>query len=600
MFRGMLDRAMRHYEGADPVIRMKAKFFFLAYLLVMAVIPIAIAYSACSHLQNPVLGNRLNLLILVPEALALLALAAILVLLLKGRFSLSAHLLLVISFLVVWIVMLLDRSGELSRLDTIVFVLGLLTVTPLAVAKRKRIILFYGGANLAAFVLFLLYAKGQLDLPFHRYMEYFADNAVAIIFITLTAFAVFLINQRAIEQMEKELAERRRQESETKRLQAQLVHAHKMESVGRLAGGVAHDFNNLLTMVMGNTSMALTKLDGESPAAVRLRDVMRAAESAASLTRQLLAFSRRQPIEPRPLDLNRHVMGIVRLLERLFHEDVKTVTKLDASIAPIMADPSQVEQIVINLAVNARDAMPGGGTLTIETRSTRIDRQPAAASPVLKPGDYVALSVADTGIGIPESDLPLIFDPFFTTKPLGQGTGLGLASVYGAVQQNGGSIEVRSSPGNGTVMTVYFPATRMAPRHGEPAARGEELPGGRESVLLVEDDAMVLEFMQLVLSSLGYRVLAAADGAAALELVSAPGAGFDLLLTDVILPDMTGTALAARVLPGLPGAKVLYMSGHAEDAVVHDDAMNGRFHFIAKPFTAQELARKIREVLDPS
>jgi signal transduction histidine kinase len=598
MFKGVMDRALRRYEGADPAVRMRAKLFFLIYLVILVLLPVAIAYSGWSHLHNPALGFRLNPQILIPEALTLLPLAAIFVLLLRGRFSLSAHLLLAFLFLAVWVVMFLDRSGELSRLDTIVFILGIMTLTPLAVVRRKWMILLYGGLNLVAFVFFMLHIGPQLQLPLYRYLEYVADNAMAMVFITLTAFSVFVINQRALQRMEEELAERRRQEAEARRLQAQLVHAHKMESVGRLAGGVAHDFNNLLTMIMGNTSMALTRLEAASPAAARLKDVMRAAESAATLTRQLLAFSRRQPIEPRPLDLNRHVQRIARLLERLLGADVRTVLKLGA-VGPVMADPAHVEQILINLAVNARDAMPGGGTLAIETRPAPIAAPPATASPVMKPGDYVALVISDTGIGIAAADIPRIFDPFFTTKPVGQGTGLGLASVYGAVQQSGGSIEVRSTPGQGTVMTVYFPATGLPARAGEaPAAAADDLPGGSESVLLVEDDALVLEFIQVVLASLGYRVQTAADGAAALALAAAPGARFDLLLADVILPDMTGTTLAARALPGQPGARLLCMSGHAEDVAMHDRAVAGRVHFIAKPFTAQQLALKVRDVLD--
>jgi signal transduction histidine kinase/ActR/RegA family two-component response regulator len=598
MFKGMLDRALHRYEKADPVIRMKAKFLLLLHLLVMAIIPVAIAYSAWSHLRNPELGFRLNLVVLIPEALALLPLAAFLILLLRGRFSLSAHLLLSTVLLFTWIVIFVDRSGELSRLDTIAFVLGLLTLTPLVVVRRKRAILAYGAVNLLLLALFLLYAQRQLQLPLHRYMEYFADNTVAIFFITLACFASFLISQRALEQMQRELAERQRQENEAKRLQSQLIHAQKMESVGQLAGGVAHDFNNLLTTVIGNTSMALARLEPGSPVAARLRDVLRSAEGAASLTRQLLAFSQRLEIEPRPLNLNRQVLRIAGLLESLLGEEIKPELKLGAAVGMIVADPAQVEQIVINLAVNARDAMPDGGTLTIETRRLRLDASPAGASPILKPGDYVALVVADTGVGIPQKDLPRIFDPFFTTKPVGQGTGLGLASVYGAVRQNNGSIEVNSSPGAGTVMTVYFPAAGPAALPAEPAPRDEDLPRGDESLLLVEDDAMVLEFIQLVLSSLGYRVLGAGDGAAALARLASAGARFDLLLTDVILPDMTGMTLADRLRQALPEIAVIYMSGHAEDVVAHDRVENGSARFIAKPFTAQELARLVRQVLD--
>ncbi len=598
MFKGLLNRAMRRYEGADPVIRMKAKFFFLFYILILTVIPIAIAYSAWSQLHNPLLGNRLNLTVLIPEALVLLPLAAILILLLKGRFSLSAHLLLVLLFLAIWSIMVLDRSGELSRLDTIAYVLGVLTLIPLAVIRRKRAILLYGAANLLALFLFLLHARGQQNMSFHRTMEYFSDNAVAIIFITLTAFTTFLIHQRALDQVESELAERRRQERENERLQAQLLHAHKMESVGRLAGGIAHDFNNLLTTVMGNAGLAMARLEPGSETSARLKDIMRAADSAAALTRQLLTFSRRQVIEPRPLDLNRHIEKSARLLERLLGEGIRLDLLLAPGVGPIMADPSQIEQILINLAVNSRDAMPDGGTITIETRNQRIGDPPPGASPVLKPGDYVALFVADSGMGIPEADLDRIFDPFFTTKPVGQGTGLGLASVYGAVQQNGGSIEVRSARGRGTVMTIYFPATGLVPRAAAPPDRPVDLPGGDETILLVEDDAMVLEYIQMILSSLGYRVRAAADGAAALSLASIPGAGIELLLTDVILPDMTGMTLAAQARKSVPGLKVLTMSGHAENMAAHEDGDTGSSHFIAKPFTTQELADKVRQVLD--
>ncbi len=598
MFKDLLNRAMRSYEGADPVMRMKAKFFFLVYLLILVVVPIAIAYSAWSQLHNPAMGNRLNLTVLIPESLVLLPLAAILILLLKGRFSLSAHLLMVLLFLTVWSIMVLDRSGELSRLDTIVYVLGTLTLTPLAVIRRKRAILFYGAANLLALFLFLLHARGQQGMSFHRAMEYFADNAVAIVFITLTAFAVFLINQRALDQLESELAERRRQEHENERLQAQLLHAHKMESVGRLAGGVAHDFNNLLTTVMGNAGLAMAKLESGSETSARLKDIMRAADSAAALTRQLLTFSRRQVIEPRPLDLNRHIEKSARLLERLLGEDIQLILMLAPGIGPIMADPSQIEQILINLTVNSRDAMPNGGTITIMTRDQRIGSPPPGASPVLRPGDYVILSVADTGVGIPEADLNRIFDPFFTTKPVGQGTGLGLASVYGAVQQNGGSIEVRSARGQGTEMKVYFPATGLVPRAAAAQDHPVDLPGGDETILLVEDDAMVLEYIQMILSSIGYRIRAAADGAAALGLAAIPGAGIDLLLTDVILPDMTGMTLAAQARKSIPSLKVLTMSGHAENLVAPEDSGMGAVHFIAKPFTTQELADKVRQVLD--
>jgi len=429
-------------------------------------------------------------------------------------------------------------------------------------------------------------------------MEYIGDNVIAMVFITLTAFSIFIINQRALEQMENELAERRRQECEKERLQTQLLHAQKIESVGRLAGGVAHDFNNLLTTVMGNTSMVIAKLGPESPVAPRLKDIMRAAESAAVLTRQLLAFSRRQVTEPRPLDLNGHIEGIAPLLARMIGEKVRPVLKLVSGVAPIMADPGQLEQIVINLVVNARDAMPEGGTVVIATHREHVNDPPPAASPIMKPGEYVVLSVSDSGTGIRADDIQHIFDPFFTTKPVGKGTGLGLALVYGSIQQNGGSIAVSSAPGAGTVMTVYFPAAGIISRTRAPRPEAPELPQGCESILLVEDDTTMLDFVRLILGSLGYRIHAATDGSAALALASTPGTMIDLLLTDFILPDTTGTTLAAQIIVHCADLKVLYMSGHAESRIMADGAAESGVHFIAKPFTTQELANKVRAVLD--
>jgi signal transduction histidine kinase/CheY-like chemotaxis protein len=581
-------------------MRMKVRVFLLVTLLMLAIVPILIAYSAYTQSHNPALGYRFNYAVLVPEAGAFLLFLLGLILLVHGHFTIAAHLILVTAMLTIWTVMFVDRSGVLSSMDTIVFVAGMVALTPLALTRRKWAILAYGAGNLVLLAAFALVARARFGLTRTACIEYLADNAVALTFITLVALSVFVINQRALKQLENELAERRRQEGEKERLQAQLVHAQKMESIGRLAGGVAHDFNNLLTTVMGNTSMVITKLGAENPAVPRLKDVMRAGESAAALTRQLLAFSRRQVTEPRPIDLNSHIEGIAPLLSRLIGENVRLVLKLGPGAASIMADPGQVEQIVINLVANARDAMPAGGRIVIETRRQRIDSPPPLTLPIMKPGEHVVLSVSDNGIGISADDIQHIFDPFFTTKPVGKGTGLGLALVYGSVQQNGGSIAVHSVPGEGTTMTVYFPLAGSTSRTRAPEQGPPELPGGSETVLLVEDDPAVLDFVTMVLTSLGYRVHAAADGAAALGVIGAATAGIDLLLTDFILPDMTGTTLAAQARARRASLKLLFMSGHAENIAMEEGAEGSCGQFIAKPFTAQELARKIRTVLDES
>jgi len=594
----VLDRAIRRYDDADAAMRMKARIFLLVTLLMLAIVPILIAYSAYTQAHNPAFGYHVNFVVLVPEAIAFLLFLLGLALLMHGHLRHSGHLILITAMLTIWTVMFVDRSGVLSSMDTIVFVAGMVTLTPLALTRRSWAILAYGAGNLALLTAFVLVARSRFGLTKYAGIEYLADNAVALVFITLTAFSVFVINQRALERMQSELAERRRQEFEKERLQAQLIHAQKMESIGRLAGGVAHDFNNLLTTVMGNTSMVLARMETDNPAVPRLKDVMRAAESAAALTRQLLAFSRRQVSEPRPIDLNSHIEGLAPLLSRLIGASVRLELKLGPGSAPIKADPGQVEQVLINLVANARDAMPSGGRIVIETRKRRIDSPPPTANPIVKPGVHVLLSVTDNGTGIPAADIQHIFDPFFTTKPVGKGTGLGLALVYGAVQQNGGSIAVSSKPGAGTTMTVYFPVSGNNALFRIQAQEPTELPQGREAVLLVDDDPAVLDFVKAILASLEYRVHAAADGAAALTAIAEPEAGIDLLLTDFILPDMTGTTLATQARALRSGLKVLFMSGHAEKTAMGEGAADHGGHFIAKPFTTQELANKVRAVLD--
>jgi signal transduction histidine kinase/ActR/RegA family two-component response regulator len=594
----MLDRFVRRYEGADLVIRMKAKLFVGVFLSILVLLPFIIFYTVYNQRHSPDLGFRVNAVLIAAEAFALLFLVFTFALLLRGRFSLAAHLLLILTFSTTWTVMFLDRSGAITRLDSVVFIIGILTMAPLAVARRKRAILLYGALNFAAFLAFAFHARRQLDLPLHEFLDYLADTSVAMLFVVGTAFSVFLVNQRALQRMEEELDERRRQESEKARLQEHLLHAQKMESVGRLAGGVAHDFNNLLTTIMGNASLLLLKLGADSPSAPRLNDVIKAADSAAMLTRQLLAFSRKQVIEPRLIDLNQHIERVAHMLRRLISESIRPVLDLGPGIGPVMADPSQVEQVLINLVVNAGDAMPEGGTVTIRTRAAQIGADAPKTDPVLKPGDYAALSVSDTGTGIAADVIPHIFDPFFTTKPVGKGTGLGLASVYGAVLQNNGAVAVRSEPGRGSTMTVYLPVVALAALDAAPEAEAGAMPRGTETLLVVEDDAGVLDFIATTLSGLGYRVRTAASGADALAALETLGRRADLLLADVILSDMTGPELTARARRDSAVGRVIYMSGHAENVIVHRGIVDPGVNFIAKPFSAREIARKVREVLD--
>jgi two-component system cell cycle sensor histidine kinase/response regulator CckA len=372
--------------------------------------------------------------------------------------------------------------------------------------------------------------------------------------------------------------------SERRRLEEQLRQAQKMEAVGRLAGGIAHDFNNLLTAIMGYSELALDGLAAEA-GQVRedIRSVRDAAERAQGLTQQLLAFSRRQVLQPRVVEPEAVVAGIEAMLRRLIGEDVELVTER-AGGGCALVDPGQLEQVLLNLVVNARDAMPRGGRVSIRTRRVDVDERP-----------HVAIEVADTGVGMSDDVRAQVFDPFFTTKDPGKGTGLGLATVYGIVEQSGGHIEVESEPGRGSTFTLLLPAVEDSPAP-EPAELGAP-PPGRETVLLVEDEESVRALARRVLAAQGYRVLEARDPLEALRICREHGGPIDLLLSDVVMPELGGRELADRVLEQRPGLPLLFMSGYA-DAVQAAGGLGEGSWFIAKPFRPDELAHKVREVLD--
>ncbi|MBI5543216.1 MAG: PAS domain-containing protein, partial [Deltaproteobacteria bacterium] len=395
----------------------------------------------------------------------------------------------------------------------------------------------------------------------------------------------------------KDVADRRHSEAERAKLEGQLQQAMKMEAVGRLAGGVAHDFNNLLTGITGNIELALMEMTPADPLAETLREVEKAARSAASLTRQLLAFSRKQLIEPKVININDLMGNLKRMLGRILGEDIELSAVLDPELGAVKVDPGQMEQILVNLAVNARDAMPQGGCLSVRTSDTTLDEEWCAHHPSTRPGDYVKLEVSDTGQGMTDEVKAHLFEPFFTTKPKGRGTGLGLATIYGAVKQSGGTIEVYSEVGRGTTFKIYLPRVAGKAQKLEPGNRGEELPRGNETVLVVEDEAWVRDLAARALKRLGYQVLQAANGSEAFVLASGHSGPIHLLMTDIVMPGINGRQLAERLKPLRPDMNVLYCSGYTEDVIVHHGAVEEGLHFLAKPYTPQSLARKVREVL---
>jgi len=387
-------------------------------------------------------------------------------------------------------------------------------------------------------------------------------------------------------------------EEEKEKLRNQLQQAMKMEAIGRLAGGVAHDFNNLLTAIMGNISLSLMKLSPSDPATGLLAEAKRAAEGAATLTQQLLAFSRKQIIEPKVLDLNDLITGLYTMLTRLIgeHIDMKTVHGED--LGPVKVDPGQFEQILVNLAVNARDAMPDGGALLVETANVDLDEEYCARHPYVRPGRFVMLAVSDTGYGMTEEVRKNIFEPFFTTKPKGRGTGLGLATIYGVVKQSNGSIEVYSEVGKGTTFRIYLPRVEGEATKPREPDLPVELPTGSETVLLVEDEESVRNLCVRILERLGYRAMQAGNGNEAIALAREHVKRIDLLMTDVVMPGMNGRELANRLTRIHPEMKVLFTSGYTDNAIVRQGVLDEGVSFIGKPYTPLALARKVREVID--
>ena len=415
------------------------------------------------------------------------------------------------------------------------------------------------------------------------------DMAIATAFASHAAIA--LENARLLHAS-------RRAYDELAQTQGQLEQAQKMDAIGRLAGGVAHDFNNLLTVILGRTDILLHPLPPEDPTRRGIELIRRTAGRAADLTRQLLAFSRKQVLEAVVLDLNAVTADMKDMLGRLIGEDIALVTTPTPGLGRVKADRGQIEQVLMNLAVNARDAMPRGGHLILETENVDLDAEYVRRHMGARPGPHVMLSVADSGVGIPREILPHIFEPFFTTKEQGKGTGLGLATVYGIVKQSGGYIEVDSEPDQGTTFRIYLPRVDAAAPAPERSSRPSAAAGGTETVLLVEDEEGVRELARDILRASGYTVIEARNGSEALLLYERHQGPLDPLLTDVVMPRMSGRELAERLAPLRPSMSVLYMSGYTDDAVIRHGVLGADTAFLQKPFTPATLVQRVRETLD--
>jgi PAS domain S-box-containing protein len=417
-------------------------------------------------------------------------------------------------------------------------------------------------------------------------------EAVMTNLIHVPNVAGIVVNSRDVTERKK--AEEALHDSEEKLRQSQ-----KMEAVGQLAGGVAHDFNNLLVVIIGYADLLLRRMapEGNERALRQIEEIRKAGDRAKSLTRQLLAFSRKQVLQPKVIDLNALVRDMDKMLRRLIGEHIDIATVLEADLDNVEADPGQIEQVLLNLAVNARDAMPDRGRLTIETANIELNAEFVRTHRTVEPGSYVMIIVSDTGEGMSPEVQARIFEPFFTTKEQGKGTGLGLSTVYGIIQQSGGSICVQSEPGHGTTFKIYLPRAHELAAAAESGVEETNKPGGNETVLLVEDEDAVRHMAQEILQSNGYCVLDASNGNEAVRVSAEHKGTIDLMVTDVVMPQLGGRELAEKLFVTRPEMRVLYMSGYTDDAIVHHGVVDGRASFLEKPFTSDALARKIREVL---
>ncbi|MHB1390836.1 MAG: PAS domain S-box protein [Thermoleophilia bacterium] len=403
--------------------------------------------------------------------------------------------------------------------------------------------------------------------------------------------------QKCVFAVARDITERQAAATEKEKLQAQLMQAGKMEAVGRLAGGVAHDFNNMLGAILGNAELAMMEARETDPIYDNLQEITQAARRSADLTRQLLAFARKQSINPQVMDLNARVTGMLKRVERLVGEDIRLSWKPGPDLPPVRMDPTQVDQLLINLAVNARDAIAGVGIIAIETETVVLDEAFCRNHVGSMPGDYVELEVSDDGRGMGKEVLDQLFQPFFTTKEIGQGTGLGLAMVYGIVKQNAGFISVYSEPEEGTTFRIYLPAAR-GEAETQLQAKPEKSAGGTETILIVEDERAILDIATRVLEESGYTVLAAATPGEAIDLVSGYAGPVHLLITDVIMPEMNGKDLRDQVRARLPEIKVLFMSGYTADVITQRGVLDEDIDFLQKPFSISSLKEMVREVLD--
>ncbi|MFZ5565097.1 MAG: ATP-binding protein [Thermodesulfobacteriota bacterium] len=591
----LLDKALSAYSQSDIDRQLKARFFLVLCMVILVVMVVLTILAA--FIQHLNVGYVVNSVI-VALFLGMACVCFVMFMLVRGRFFLASHLLILAIMATNWIVMIVDPGGPVARLDSFVYIISLLGLLPLVIHHRKSVIFLYGLVNIVFLFVFIYFFRSQMALQDYAVMDFLTDNSLAVITACFVAASVFTINETALRKAKAEIEERKRAEEKRIKLEARLHQAEKMEAIGQLAGKMAHDFNNMLSVVIGNTELIKMQQDIDENGMEQLATIQYVASRSSDLIKQLLAFARKQTVVPKIVDINQAISNMLPMLYQLAGGDIALKWMPGENTGRIMIDPSQMDQILANLLVNARDAIGTAGIITIETRAVVLDEScDTGPEETQASGPYVMLAVSDNGCGMNKEVLDQAFEPFFSTKK-GRGTGLGLATVDGIVRQNSGVVRVYSEPGQGTTFKIYFPAVEgEAVAEGPKPATGSLLPRGSETILMVEDNPAILKFGATVLEQLGYTVLAVDMPGKALELARSGRYRIDLLLTDVIMPDMNGHELAQQVQAVIPGIRCLYISGYTANAISNGDLIGRDISFLAKPFSIRELAEKVREAL---
>jgi len=594
----IISRLLYKYDSSTYIIKNKARFILYLILTLFIFIPSLIIYHAYIHTHNPFYNYRIEPTIIGLEGAALILTFVMLIVLTRGYISIAGNMLLVISQAATWGIIFFVDSDLITRTDTIVIVAATLTMMPIIIMAEKKLFFIYTLTDIALLFIFTFMYRSQLDLSRTAFRDYLSDNLISFAFIGIVTYTIFVINSRALDRAEDEIAGRKKAEEQRNKLQMQLLQSQKLESVGLLAGGIAHDFNNMLAAVQGFAELASDNIDAGSGAKENIDEIVKASKKARDLTQQLLAFARIQPLVLKSININDIIKDFTGMLSRTLRDNIIIQSNLCDNPGSIEGDPIQIEQIILNLTLNAQDAMPGGGTITIETSRIQVEDDFIKRCEDITPGPYILLSISDTGHGIDHGIIDKIFDPFFTTKDISEGTGLGLSTVYGIVKQHGGLLQVYSEKEKGTVFNIYLPVKDASVKDETPSIAQTGYLKGNETILAVDDNPEVRNLLKTILVKTGYKVFIAENAETAIAISSSYAETIHLLVTDVIIPGMNGTQLYNKIREMRPEISVIYISGYTSNVIAHNGKLDEGVHFIQKPFAISDFTRKVREVLD--